>query len=301
MSEIPGAAAPTPRFQRLRDRLAHRPVDTTLRHDIPDPLVPVLRHWLSLANAHDAEAAQRAGLRLGISPTHGSNGDHSFLDALRRVDDNPDLLDVIDAVLAVHRAPNWFGTNRAETAGNYAGLVANLRTALEDTGSAFTVDDDGRRLIERIDPTVDALLLQVIAAAPPTTGELLRDAREHVYGLHPDPTAAYDTAVRAVEEIACPLVLAKSAASTRWPRSWPRSAMSAAASSSTRRPRCSSSLAAAAVRSRAGPRSASAAARNARAWSRSSPTVVVWSASTFGRRTDAAGFAVSRSWSTRWW
>ena len=84
--------------------------------------------------------------------------------------------------------------------------------------------------------------------------------------------------------------------STRWPRSWPRSVTSAAASSSTRSPRCSSSRAAAAVRSRAGPGSASAAARNARAWSRSSPTVAVWSGSTRGRRTAAAGFAVSTSW-----
>ena len=79
-----------------------------------------------------------------------------------------------------------------------------------------------------------------------------------------------------------------------------RSVMSAAASSSTRSPRCSSSRAAAAVRSRAGPGSVSAVARNARAWTRSRPTVVVWSGSTVGRRTAAAGLAGIRSCSTRW-
>ena len=51
--------APRPRFQRLRDRLAGRPADTTLRRDIPEPLAPVLRHWIKLASQYDPDAPQR--------------------------------------------------------------------------------------------------------------------------------------------------------------------------------------------------------------------------------------------------
>ena len=63
-----------------------------------------------------------------------------------------------------------------------------------------------------MDPTVVTAAEQAIDTAPATAGGLLRDAWQHTYGLHPDPTAAYRDAVRAVEEIACPLVLAQAGA-----------------------------------------------------------------------------------------
>ena len=219
--------APRPRFQRLHDRLAGRPADTTLRRDIPDPLAPVLRHWVRLASQHDDEVPQRVALRLGLSPIPGGQPDQfSFLDALCNVSTDPDLLDVVDAVLAVHRAPSWArvrtrGTRlpsddaaRAQVADNYAQLIANLINALEDAGSAYTVAADNRSLVERVDPTVAAGVEQTIAAAAPTAGTLLRDAWNRTYGLHPDPTAAYHAAVRAVEEVACPLVLPADGAGT---------------------------------------------------------------------------------------
>lgn len=133
--------APRPRFQRLSDRLASRAADTTLRREIPAPLDPVLRHWIRLAGQHDADAAQRVALRLGICPTPGARpGAFSFLDAICSVTTDPDLLDVIDAVLAVHRDPGLFTDHhRRETAENYGHLVLDLDDALEDAGSAFTV------------------------------------------------------------------------------------------------------------------------------------------------------------------
>jgi len=60
---------------------------------------------------------------------------------------------------------------------------------------------------------------------------------------------------------------------TRWPESSPRSAMSAAQASSTRRALCSSSRTTAAVRSAWAPASASAAATRALAWSRSQAVI----------------------------
>lgn len=205
------AIAPTPRFQRLRDRLIGRPADTALRRDVPEHLAPVLRHWIRLATQHDADVPQRTALRLEIAPA-GDRGGFSFIEALCSVDAN-ELLDVIDAVLAVHRAANWFDDyHRRQIAENYGALVLNLRNALEDAGSAYTVRADGRALVERVDPTVTAAVEHTIDAAPATAGSLLRDAWNHAYGLHPDPNAAYRDAVRAVEELACPLVLATAAA-----------------------------------------------------------------------------------------
>ena len=43
-------------------------------------------------------------------------------------------------------------------------LLQELRDALEDLGSAFTLDDEGRRLVERVDPTADELVKGTIAA-----------------------------------------------------------------------------------------------------------------------------------------
>lgn len=226
MPDEPTVTAPRPRFQRLRDRLAGRPADTTLRRDIPEPLAPVLRHWIRLASQHDSDAPQRVALRLGLPPVPGGRGQFSFLDALCNVTTDPDLLDVIDALLAVHRAPSWARDRRygqslsgeaaslAQIAENYADLVGNLINSLEDAGSAYTVASDVRSLVERVDPTVAAAVEQTVTAAAPTAGTLLRDAWERTYGLHPDPTAAYHAAVRAVEEIACPLVLPADGAGT---------------------------------------------------------------------------------------
>lgn len=207
------AAAPL-RFRRLRDRLAGRPADTTLCRDISDHLKPVLRHWIVLACQHDDKVAQRVALRLGVSPKPAGQTGHSFIDALREVDQDPDLLDVVDAILAVHRAADWFHSDLADIAANYGRLVVDLRDALEDAGSAFTLGDNARQLVERVDPTVTEAFRCATENAEPTAAELLRDAWNQAYGLHPDPTAAYRQAVRAIEEVACPLVLPESPKAT---------------------------------------------------------------------------------------
>jgi hypothetical protein len=94
-------------------------------------------------------------------------------------------------------------------------LVARLNELLHDAGSAYEIEWEGSvRLRRRLDPTVAANVDQAIAGAEPTAGELLRAARQHAYGLHPDPDAAYRDAVRAVEEIACPMMLPQNARAT---------------------------------------------------------------------------------------
>jgi hypothetical protein len=85
-----------------------------------------------------------------------------------------------------------------------------LKQILEDGGSAYTVNvhwPERTQLTTRVDPTITHAATQTMANADPTTGQLLRDAWNHAYGINPDPTAAYREAVRAVEQIAGPLVL----------------------------------------------------------------------------------------------
>lgn len=201
-------ADPPPRFQRFRDRLDGRPVDTSLRRDVPEHLKPVLRNWITLACQHDDKVAQRVALRLGVSSKPGPRGGHSFPEALRSVDQDPDLLDVIDAILAVHRSLDRdMYNNVSEKAAAYVKLLVELRDALEDAGSAFTLDGSARQLVERVDPTVTAAAEQAAESTNPTAGELLRDAWRQAYGREPDPTTAYRQAVRAVETVACPLAL----------------------------------------------------------------------------------------------
>lgn len=111
-------------------------------------------------------------------------------------------------MLEIHRGPGWVSTVQNRQVGeNYLQLVAQLRDDLEDAGSAYTVADNNRGLVERVDRTVVAA--QEATSADPEAGELLADAWNHAYGLRPDPDAAYDDAIRAVEQIACPDVLPK--------------------------------------------------------------------------------------------
>jgi hypothetical protein len=66
-----------------------------------------------------------------------SSGQYSFVNALQTVKTAPDLLDVIDAVLAVHRGPEWLDGPNAVVGANYAQLVlaaAQPRSAARPSG-----------------------------------------------------------------------------------------------------------------------------------------------------------------------
>jgi hypothetical protein len=79
---------------------------------------------------------------------------------------------------------------------------------ISPAGSIKADTPAGQYLIEhRLDPTVTAAVDDVVATAPPTAGELLVSAWEQAYALGPNPNAAYGDAVRAVEEVLCPIVL----------------------------------------------------------------------------------------------
>jgi hypothetical protein len=213
--------------------------DTVCYAGVPAHLDGPLRAWLRGFLYPDL--AERIAVQLRIA-THGSQlrevldaaGVHG--DLVDRLSTGEQLLAAVDLALQLDDALDWeirncgiepvpselppavsatFNWSAVPTqwAGKRARTTDRLDRLLIDAGSAYAVIwSSPPRLRRRLDPVVDELLEQTITESPPTAGMRLRDARRHAYGLHPDPTAAYREAVRAVEEIACPLVLAKAAA-----------------------------------------------------------------------------------------
>ena len=213
-------ARPTPRppFSSLRARLAGQPADTSLYEDAPSHLDQALRQWLADAEDLDLDDQPpldvRVCLRLGITPGPPGGG-RGGLSALLHVD----MIEVVDAALGQlePRVPLYgdllqypHGSN-----GDHARRLLQRLDHILDLGrSAYRVAATGLQLEPRVDPTVTAAFDCAVAAADRTTAELLRDAWGHTYGLRSDPTTAYRQAVRAVEEIACPLVLPNSPKAT---------------------------------------------------------------------------------------
>ncbi|WP_328952523.1 hypothetical protein OG345_40130 [Streptomyces sp. NBC_01220] len=80
-------------------------------------------------------------------------------------------------------------------------------------GSAFTVSEDGTRLERRVDEILRATYDKAVesgAAKGRSASEHLRAAFSAVYGLTPNPRAAYSHAIKAVEAVAIPLFLPNS-------------------------------------------------------------------------------------------
>jgi hypothetical protein len=118
-----------------------------------------------------------------------------------------ELLAIVDAMLQLH--PGWEGG-----LGMYSAIfntrLNDLDGILTDAGSLYRIDYNGHCLTRRVDATVQAAADQAIAAATPTAADHLRTAWTAAYGLHPDPDKAYDNAILAIEDLACPLVCPRS-------------------------------------------------------------------------------------------
>ncbi|GAB1641808.1 hypothetical protein KRMM14A1259_22310 [Krasilnikovia sp. MM14-A1259] len=60
--------------------------------------------------------------------------------------------------------------------------------------------------MRRVDEPVQAAIDQSVSAAPETAADHLGVAWAAAYGVSPDPDKAFNEAIRAVEEVACPLI-----------------------------------------------------------------------------------------------
>ncbi|MEW2591505.1 hypothetical protein AB0893_13915 [Micromonospora aurantiaca] len=182
------------------------PPDDVPFEGVPEFLEPSLRDWIREA-LHDAvdtrysredshRFAELLALRLRIAPRTASLGLTPHQTALVFVG-RQELLRVSNAILRFAPEVN----RRYRLAQRLAGL-------LQAAGSAYEVSGDLEpQLVQRLDPSVRDAVQRGQEEALPTAGEHLRLAWIAAYGLEPDANVAYAEAVRAVEAVACPLVV----------------------------------------------------------------------------------------------
>jgi hypothetical protein len=194
-------------IRRLDDRLAGRTPDETLFEGVPDWLNIPLRGWLASIFAEgsklmaERELAERVILLLRLHISEHQGG-------ISGIAEQADLLLIADAALQLHYAWDLDRSRKYLGVGwdDLARKLDRLDGILTDGGSAYSVSREHRRLVLRVDGTVEAAAQSAIAAVPPTAADHLRQAWLATYGLGPDPDKAFHEAIRAVEEVACPLV-----------------------------------------------------------------------------------------------
>lgn len=129
-------------------------------------------------------------LRVALDWRGGAAGAYESL--LEQCWKNGDLfLDLVD--LALHRLRNESGGEE-------------LNLLLLAGGSAYEVAPDGRSLATRVPEGVRTAIQNVIAPGD-RAAQLLAESSRHIYGRRPSPGMGYREAVRAIEAIACPIVI----------------------------------------------------------------------------------------------
>lgn len=184
---------------------------------VPEHLRHPLQQWLYAYLSGRDRLARRVAVAVRLEIA--SSADQPLLDELVILE-GQQLLDTIDLALQYDDALEFqlteVGPDPSPYApdwdpGSPADYLDQLQELLLAAGSVYTVLGGRRRvqLVRRLDPTVARAVTATTAQSP--AGPLLDSAWRNAYGLHPDPTTAYRDAVRAVEQVACPLVLATSA------------------------------------------------------------------------------------------
>ncbi|MEU8672621.1 hypothetical protein AB0C71_37655 [Streptomyces anulatus] len=200
----------------LRDASAAR----VLRDGVPDSLELPLREWIHTTADRNTGAAERAAIRIDLV-LHTEDSGHEDVGTAERVaywTPAEKLLDVTDALLDLVPTGGW--RNTPPTAGLPALQAvsiaarsipdtqhrAPLQRLLNDACSLYTIRNDGRALVRRVDPAVTAVTAEAAKAADqPKRGSAtrhLRQALDAAYALQPDPVKAYSEAIKAVESAA---------------------------------------------------------------------------------------------------
>lgn len=145
------------------------------------------------------ELVEKLALRFRLEYfPHGSPGQTVAKHFLEEISGDEDLmLDVVDGILANARAVKG----------------AFLRDLLRDGGSAWTVAENERGLERAVDPTAAAAAVAAMAPRDEASADL-RIAWSHTYGRSPDPSDAWDHAIKAVESLLYPLVSPANAKAT---------------------------------------------------------------------------------------
>jgi hypothetical protein len=187
-------------WQRLSAREANLPQDV-LVNGVPDYLKHPLTEWLrtefgwhrtSSQGGVDQELLQTLALavRIPVERSHEIGGISNQITA--EISANEQLfLDTLDATL-------YLRNSRAQS--------RRLRQILELGSSAWTVNNTGTGLVRRVEPAAQEAYASASASADTVSVEL-NEAWASAFGRTPDPSDAWDHAIKAVEELLIPLVL----------------------------------------------------------------------------------------------
>ena len=197
----------------LSARIGARAVDRTLHEGVPDWLVRPLLDWLE--RALNERTVQLVAARMRISLLGSVDPPRTLCAELEHqvrftFDERKwDVLDAIDYLVQV----DWDELKLPDIVRGEplpgSDKLSRLKLVLVEGGSAYHVSSPHQRLERRVDETAAKAFERSAAVSGDEAGRHLRQAWTATYGLHPDPTTAYREAVRAVEAVACPLVLPK--------------------------------------------------------------------------------------------
>jgi hypothetical protein len=142
----------------------------------------------------NAELLMTMQVKLRIELDWSADSYAAYRSFLRLCEDNADLfLDVLD-----------LATRPLSTFPRGAKALDELDDLLTRGGSAWMVAPDRRSLVRRVQPELMQAAREVIPTAG-RAGEYLAEAWRHTYGRN--PSAGYREAVRAVEAVACPVII----------------------------------------------------------------------------------------------
>jgi hypothetical protein len=197
-------------------------------------LVLPLRVWIAnAASKGGRRVTERTALRCDVDLS-GAWEDNRDAEEQENVPFQPDLggwlayevaerrlLDIVDALLDELPTEGWLlalqpkpGQSAWRRAARRVGsaysndryLRTSLESLLEDARSVYTISDDGRALVRRIDPVAAALINHAVEEADkPGYGNAtdhLNAAHLAAYAFTPDPGKAYSEAIKAVEAAA---------------------------------------------------------------------------------------------------
>jgi hypothetical protein len=194
-----------------------------LHEGVPSWLAPPLIAWVDEFIVHhspmggvyfDTDVIHRIEMAVRFDPPlpTSSSGEAADSIAQRFRDNSPQGIDVLDHLL--HRLPPVYSWQA------WDGPAVELKRILDEGGSVWDVTtgeegDTGARyeLTRRVaGPMVEAI--QELGSTSERAGHHLREAWTQLLGTHPDPSAAYQAAVQAVEVAAKPVVSPNNATAT---------------------------------------------------------------------------------------
>lgn len=171
-------------------------------HHLHGPLMDWLSASLDTGKPWQGRVIRRMAMRLRIPIGDGVSDSSAFaaLTYAANADDDT-LFDILDGTLFITAAIGW--DERAEA----------LRDVLAASGSVLTVNKEGTALVEAVSREAQEVYDAATSENDDATTDL-QEAWTKAYGRAPDPSDAWDHAIKAAEHVLVPVVEPKNARAT---------------------------------------------------------------------------------------